>query len=368
MNYGIIDVDLVVRSDGITSGLYDTNNYILVNNVNIPNIAQLDFNIHIETILRSGFNQYTSTIGATTTNALMLQLQPSGQLMAYMYANDNSTKMLQSSTITGMSVGDRLIIDIGFNSEDSFYIKGSCNGVEVKATENINTAWIREAVTAFWYGKCSWSSSCYMEVDLLHSYFDIDGTRVRALMQIPYSLSATGSKITTSDYWQFVYELYQKNGVAHYFTIDETNNTFSLPMGEIYGMINKKADIDLSNANPTTEFVKSMLNAIAPDTTAIENISSVATSSYYAYTAPCSGWYVLTADASDRRYLYLNGTQTPYSIGGTGQPSVSVYLAEGDRVYWSGNMSTVYSHKFLPSKGCHHQKSTSSIIDDLILG
>lgn len=363
--YGLIDVELTVNNNGITSGLYDSNNYVIVNNVSIPNTAQTTFNIHIETILRSGFNQNTSAIGATTTNALMLQLQPSGRLMAYMYANDNNTKMMQSDVITGMSIGDRLIIDLGFNSEDSFYIKGSCNGVNVKATENISTAWIREAVSAFWYGKCSWSGNCYMEVDLLHSYFDINGTRTRALAQIPYSLSPTGSKITTSDYLDFVQELYAKKGVAPYYTINTTNQTFTLPMGEVYGMINKKADLDLSNTNPSNNFIASIIENFAPDVANMESVYNVPSSSSQYY-APCAGWYVIAADASARRYLYLNNVQTPYSIGGSGQPSVSVFLGTNDRVYWSGGMSNVYYHKFIPVKGCHHIKTTTDIFDDLL--
>ncbi len=365
MNSGIIDVDLVVRSDGITSGLYDTNNYIVVNNVSIPNSTQLDFNIHIETILRSGFNQNTSAIGATTTNALMLQLQPNGRLMAYMYANDSNTKMLQSDVITGMSVGDRLIIDLGFNSEDSFYIKGSCNGVNVKATEDIGTAWIREAVTNFWYGKCSWSNNCYMEVDLLHSYFDINGVRTRVLAQIPYSLTKTGSKITTSDYLEFLQDLYAKNGVAPYFTIDTTNHTFTLPMGEVYGMISKKADVDLSNANPSNNFIENIIENFAPDVANMESVYNVPGSSSQYY-APCAGYYVIAADATERRYLYINNTKTPYSIGGANQSSVSVFLGTNDRIYWSGGMSNVYFHKFIPLKGSHHTKTTSDILDDLL--
>ena len=364
--YGIVDVDLTVNSNGITSGLYDSSNYVLVDNVSIPNTAQINFNIHIESILRNGFNHNTTYFGASTTNALMLQLQANGYLMAYMYANDNNTKMLQTSVLSGMKVGDRLILDVGFNTEKSFYIKGTCNGVTVESNTDIGTAWIREAVTKFWYGKNSWSGSCYIEVDLLHSYFDINGNRIRPLMQIPYFLTKTGSKITTSNYLEFVQELYAKNGIAQYYTLDETNHTFTLPMGELYGMLAKKAEVDLSNTNPTTDFVTNILNALAPDTSVILNISSVATSSSYAYTAPCAGWYVLTADTSTRRYLYINNVQTAYSIGGTGQTSVSVFLGSGDRVYWSGSMSTTYSHKFIPAKGCHYVKTVTESLDDLL--
>ena len=176
-------------------------------------------------------------------------------------------------------------------------------------------------------------------------------------------MSPTGSKITSSDYLEFVQELYKKNGVAYYYTLDENNKTFTLPMGEIYGMMSKKADTDLSNTNPNIDFVKNILDAFAPDTSVIITINSSPTYSYY---APCAGWYVLTADASERRYLYINGVQSPYSIGGTGQTSVSVYLGSGDRVYWSGNFSNIYANKFIPAKGWHYVKTTSESLIDIL--
>ena len=56
-------------------------------------------------------------------------------------------------------------------------------------------------------------------------------------MQIPYVQSHSGSKIVDAEYRGFVQELYEKNGTANYFTIDETNQNFTLPMGEIYGIL-----------------------------------------------------------------------------------------------------------------------------------
>ncbi|MCQ2754652.1 MAG: hypothetical protein MJ231_06360, partial [bacterium] len=234
--------------------------------------------------------------------------------------------------------------------------------------DNIGCAWIREAIYSFWYGKCSWSNSCYVEVDLLHSYFDIDGDRTRALVQIPYYLSKTGSKITLSQYREFVEELYQKEGIGNYYTIDENNQTFTLPMGEIYGMISKRADAKLSNVTLGTDFIKKIINELAPDTSAIVDISTTPTSYSSAFVAPCSGWYVCNADVTAKRYLYINGVKTGYCLSSSNQPSISVFLGLNDRVYWSGSLSVVNSQTFIPLKGCHYVKPSSSgggSLDDL---
>ena len=56
-------------------------------------------------------------------------------------------------------------------------------------------------------------------------------------IEIPYTLSKTGSKIVDVAYRDRVIDLYEQEGQAGYYTIDEANKNFTLPMGEIYGMI-----------------------------------------------------------------------------------------------------------------------------------
>ncbi len=65
----------------------------------------------------------------------------------------------------------------------------------------------------------------------------IGGTSV----QITYKLAKTGSKIADSSFRTQISNLYAQDGSAPYFTIDTTNQTFTLPPGEIYGKIEKAA-------------------------------------------------------------------------------------------------------------------------------
>ena len=84
-------------------------------------------------------------------------------------------------------------------------------------------------------------------IDLKHFSITVDGKEVFSGnktgidvindIEIPYTLSKTGSKIVDVAYRDRVINLYEQQGHARYYTIDEDNKNFTLPMGEIYGMI-----------------------------------------------------------------------------------------------------------------------------------
>lgn len=63
--------------------------------------------------------------------------------------------------------------------------------------------------------------------------YSIEGS----VVSIPYRLSKTGSKITTSDYLSNIQSVYAVKGSAPYYVLDTTNELVYIPMGELYGMI-----------------------------------------------------------------------------------------------------------------------------------
>lgn len=60
--------------------------------------------------------------------------------------------------------------------------------------------------------------------------------------EISYVLSKTGAKIVDVVYRDYILALYEEQGIAPYFTIDVINKTYTLPMGEVYGMIEKNRE------------------------------------------------------------------------------------------------------------------------------
>ena len=80
-------------------------------------------------------------------------------------------------------------------------------------------------------------------IDLNAFKIYVDGNLVyQPCLKIPYTESKTGSKIVDVAYRDRVIDLYEQEGQAGYYTIDEDNKNFTLPMGEVYGMIEQKAD------------------------------------------------------------------------------------------------------------------------------
>jgi hypothetical protein len=59
---------------------------------------------------------------------------------------------------------------------------------------------------------------------------------------IPYEVTSGGAKIANSAYRTAIQSVYAENGFAPYYTIDETNQNFTLPMGDLYGMLQKLSD------------------------------------------------------------------------------------------------------------------------------
>lgn len=77
-------------------------------------------------------------------------------------------------------------------------------------------------------------------IDLNVSRIYVEGSLIyQPCLKIPYTQSKTGSKIVDVAYRDRVQDMYEQFGYAPYYTIDETNNDFTLPMGEIYGFYEK---------------------------------------------------------------------------------------------------------------------------------
>lgn len=61
-------------------------------------------------------------------------------------------------------------------------------------------------------------------------------------IEIPYVWTKSGSKVAGANLRDKIQQVYEKTGKAMYYTIDEINKNFTLPMGEIYGMISNATE------------------------------------------------------------------------------------------------------------------------------
>lgn len=352
-NYTLQGTNLTVEN-GITNGLGGVDCGVWV--VGTLPTTQEEFNIHIECIIREDYSDGASYLFATKESGLMIQMEYHGGAMFYLYGSDGNTQMLQVPALT-LQTGDRLVVDAGFNLIDGIYMKTSCNGVSESrnSTSILGTSiWLRTIIKTFLFGCNTWSYSCHVEIDLSSSYVETSAGKIRPLFQIPYILSKTGSKIVDAIYRDRVQEVYAKEGSANYFTLDETNENFSLPMGEIYGLINKNSLSEVTNVSQS--FKDMVLDWIAPNHSAKIELLSIPLSSS-PYTTPSAGWYVFAAQCADivDIDLYINGAKSGIVMPGYTSASESqeviVYLAKGDSIYWSNSMTGVVANAFIPAKG-----------------
>lgn len=87
-------------------------------------------------------------------------------------------------------------------------------------------------------------------------------------IEIPYTASKTGAKIVDAQYRERVKDVYEQQGIAMYYTLDEENKNFTLPMGEIYGMLAKQIDeAHFLNYTRVTNCIKELPKGVMYDLT-----------------------------------------------------------------------------------------------------
>ncbi len=134
----------------------------------------------------------------------------------------------------------------------------------------------------------------------------VDGKLIyQPLLKIPYTLSKTGSKIADTNYRTRIQDMYEQFGYAPYYTLDEVNKNFTLPMGEIYGMIEKRTKYIDDILRPIGKPIISMNNdKLLPDEIWLEG-DKVLKNTYPKLTAVYGDDYApLEAEDTDT-YLYL---------------------------------------------------------------
>ena len=182
-------------------------------------------------------------------------------------------------------------------------------------------------------------------------------------IEIPYTISKTGAKIVSAEYRNKLIELYEKTGQANYYTLDTGEvPSFTLPMGNIYGLIRQNSDtlatkvnedemveIDFADAGsyiagcamPSNKYVDLTLGANGTE-----------------YTAPANGWFQFfgTINTGYMHFInHANGFQSDYIRNqGSGAMTGCCKIAakKGDVVAINYNSSiTTTNFRFIYSVG-----------------
>ncbi len=215
-----------ISADGIASG-FSTSNY-LTSSVSIS----ANSNYTIKGSFNTGTlttSDYLFSLSNGTNNQLALKNDNNQLALVYPYGSytfgtnfylSNNTTFNFEIIINDSNI--KLLVD----GNQVFTSDTFTNG----AIDNLKLGINSEVVTA-WTGSIDLNSfKIYVDGDLVY----------QPCLKIPYTLSKTGSKIVNNNYRDRVSDMYEQFGYSPYYTLEEGLN-FTLPQGELYGLIGQQA-------------------------------------------------------------------------------------------------------------------------------
>ena len=229
-NYEVVGSP-VISDDGVASG-FSNENYL-------KQLQVLDFSKEIKFHFNCVYKSYTRWQRLVTLGIGYIVLNLSKQIVIQPL---NTTDGRIVSKVLPINEGDNIEFEITIsNAIRKLKFKNITTGITV-SDEN-TTAITIETINQFAIPVNGnnldvWAGS----IDLNSFKIYVDGNLVyQPCLKIPYTQSKTGSKIVDVAYRDRVIDIYEQEGQAGYYTIDEPNKNFTLPMGEIYGMIGQRS-------------------------------------------------------------------------------------------------------------------------------
>ena len=227
-----------ITDDGVASGFSNTSYLSLPNNV----ILGTDFEIYLSFVCLID-STYTQICRGTNGGRFAFQLIQQTGTIKFNF-RDANIELGAKTLLSEIQIGKRYITKIKLKNgvlSWGYYLDNIYTEVE-----SISTLLDMDTIDSFKIGG-GVDNSFAGSIDLKQFSITVDGKEVFSGnktgidvindIEIPYTLSKTGSKIVDVAYRDRVIDLYEQEGQAKYYTIDEDNKNFTLPMGEIYGMI-----------------------------------------------------------------------------------------------------------------------------------
>ena len=232
-----------ITDDGIASGFSNSNG--IFSGLSITSHSTLDISF-----------KFTSPSTLVSDNRRIVKFLPNNSFMCCL--ENSKLRIWLGNGSSWFIEGNVVTSSITTNTEYNIEIKFTGNAYEVYINNILtytitSTTQISQSITNVYIGYDAGLTANYFagSIDLKQFSITVDGKEVFSgsktgidtvkiggeTVEIPYTLSKTGSKIVDVAYRDRVIDLYEQEGQAGYYTIDEDNKNFTLPMGEIYGMI-----------------------------------------------------------------------------------------------------------------------------------
>ena len=297
-----------ITDDGIVSGFSDSN-YLTAGTYNLTDAKTFKFNFRY----KLGTQSWSCICGFDTALYFERMDANSVRLSWVVSGTQHSVQ-----TLTNIPLNVYCDYEIEITSSNVLYCRWKPSNNNTWAQEeSLDVSSIRNIGTSLtlYIGKYgSGLPDTTGSIDLKQFSITVDGVEIfsgnktgidtytinGSTVTIPYTLSKTGSKIVDSAYRTDVASVYNELGYSPYYTLSDTD--FTLPMGEIYGMINSKADVDLTNVNDSGT---SLGSSWAMPSASYNELTLGASGT--TYTAPANGWFELAkASNAANQYIYMS--------------------------------------------------------------
>ena len=218
-----------ITADGIASGFSSTNNII------IPELNfEKPFSIEMSFVYNSK-DTYQAFLGIGDG---YLDINSAGNQLR-MFVNLSESGVVYNTpsfNATPLQTGNKYYCSFGWSGTEYTARLYDNNKSLIVTASYASSEFMVSAPPVLGYKYNAWDGS--IDLNSVKSYNN-GSLYSQACLKIPYTLSKTGSKIVDAAYRDRVQDVYEQYGVAMYYTLDEENRNFTLPMGEIYGMIEK---------------------------------------------------------------------------------------------------------------------------------
>ncbi len=236
--------DVVVSEDGVASGLSNSN-YIKMPNQNwgTENCIEYEFTV-TQDMLDNLVGRTDPWILWSTGKGYFVSQYYSKQarFATYYKLTDNSQVNVIVNIDEALKLGDCVKVINKVIAGNQLYLKVTVNGRDYLNTKSVsdNVTYIKDDIKIAGYTNYPY----YGSMNLNSVKFYVDGNLVyQPCLKIPYTETFEHPNVVDVAYRNRVQDLYEQTGEALFYTIDEQNQNFTLPSGDIYGMITKNREI-----------------------------------------------------------------------------------------------------------------------------
>jgi len=239
-----------ISADGIASG-FSSGNYIKKDNVNFNYTSSFEI---FSPIIKLNSNISTREemfyIGSSSTFSFDITFVNNNNNITLVIKDNNNSDILRSTKTLSLNTNYQFKATFK-DGHYAIYAKENNGNFEQLGIITNSNIYPNNALTLY-FGLLGIANqypftSGFIDLNAFKIY--VDGNLVyQPCLKIPYTESKTGSKIVQSVYRDRVVDVYVQGCPERYYTLSDTD--FTLPQGELYGMINQKMN---SNVTHITE-------------------------------------------------------------------------------------------------------------------